>query len=443
MTIKASNIQQPEYDSLLQGVVDNLENFIESINCINETFGFSEITLRTYHKETNDKYNNFVKNCEQSKVNGHIIIKVPEGRVREFMRIRKKKERAERAFEIIPPSYFVSLVSTYDTFFAGLVRCYYNICPEKLKESDMSFCYRDLQQFENLNEVKKRIIDKNIETLLRESHIAQLEWLSKALELSTLTKFNGWNDFVELTERRNLFVHSNGTVNNQYIEVCKKHFDLGADILEGNKLTIDKYYFEKAYKTLYKISILLTQMLLRVKYLNKIGFEISSDVDKILINNVFDLISDQLYDVAIDVSETILENKKFVHNAFDREYLVLNYAQAYKWNGNVARCLDILKKEDWSAFTNELLIPRYALEDNYTEVYKRMRELGNCNQHITISAYREWPIFKDLRKEKEFEQVFAEIFGEELCDINDLELQSTREINEEISPFYLSKEAEE
>lgn len=422
MATKVDELLQPEYDSLMQGVVDNLTNFIENIKCIKETYEYSELTLRTHLIETAGKYNNFIKSCGYKDVDGRYVIEVPIYRVRELHRLHQKKCRAERAFELVPPSYFVSLVSAYDSFFAGLVRSYYVICPEKLQESEMKFSYRELQELENISGVTRRIIDKRVESLLRDSHVDQIAWFAKALDVNTLTTFKGWEDFVEATERRNLFVHANGTVSRQYIEVCTKYSSLADGILEGNQLKVDKAYFDKAFKTFYKIAIMLSQMLLRVKYCEKAEGGCESIVDRVLIGNIFDIIVDKYYDVAIDVSEMVLSNPKFSHNAFDRMYIVLNYAQAYKWSGNQAKCCEILMKEDWTAYTNELLIPKYTLEENYEEVYKRMREIGNANKHITMSSYREWPIFQLLREQREFEVVFAEIYGEKFGSITDVEV---------------------
>lgn len=433
MACKVTTHTETEYDAILMDVVDNLNNFVENINCIKETYEFSEITLRAHLGETTVKYNDFLRPYERIDTSGRIFIGVPEERFREWQRLGKKKARAERAFELVPPSYFVSLVSSYDSFFGGLVRCLYNICPEKIKDEEMTFNYRQLQEFDNLNDVKKRIIDKRVETLLRESHVEQIDWLAKSLGVGTLRAFKGWSDFVEITERRNLFVHANGTVSTQYMDNCRKHSALDICIIEGNQLKVDKVYFDKAFKTLYKIAIMLSQMVLRVKYYEKAGPDCNSSIDKVLIGNVFDLIVDKHYDVAIDVSEMVLTNPKFTHNVFDKMYIVLNYAQAYKWSGNEAKCKEILDKEDWTAYTNELLVPKFALEENYPEVYRRMRELGRGNQYITISSYREWPIFQLLREQQEFENVFAEIFGEEFSKVKSLAIEKSMDNNETVS----------
>ena len=155
MIPKNSIILNQEYDDLLQEVVDNLDFFLESIKCIKETYEFSEVTLRAHHTDTLKRYSTIVSSFEQREENGTEYIIVPEGKLREFITLQKKKNRSERAFELVPPSYFVSLISSYDSFFAGLIRCYYNICPEKLQESNISFSYRDLQEFSDLREVKK------------------------------------------------------------------------------------------------------------------------------------------------------------------------------------------------------------------------------------------------------------------------------------------------
>lgn len=430
MLISTENeAQKSNLESLLAGVVDNLENFIEAINCIKETYEYSEVTLRAHHSEAIERYNVFVDSCEKSEEDGNKVLVIPIERVREFLFLGKKKDRAKRALELVPPSYFVSLVSAYDSFFAGLIKDYYRLCPEKFLESEMSFLYRDLQAVESISDIKKRIVNKNVDSLLRDSHVAQLDWLAKAIDVSTLRSFDGWKDFVELTERRNLFVHSNGAVSNQYISVCKANCALAEGIIEGNQLEITKDYFDKAYKTLYKVSVLLTQVLLRVKYVEKGGDGVITDVDKVLIKTVYELIEEEMYDVAIAISEDILSNHKYRHNGYDRAYIILNCAQAYKWSGNNEKCLEILKKEDWSAFTNELLIPRYTLEENYVEVYRRMKELGPNNSRINISAYREWPIFKKLREQKEFETVFAEIFGEAFDGVKRIDISGPKSMS--------------
>lgn len=105
---------------------------------------------------------------------------------------------------------------------------------------------------------------------MRSSHQEQFDWLAKELSISTLTKFKDWPNFIEITQRRNLFVHTNGIVSNQYLTTCNKYkVDNIENINKGDKLNVDRAYFERTYEIFYEIGIKLSQMVLRCLLLKK------------------------------------------------------------------------------------------------------------------------------------------------------------------------------
>ena len=72
-----------------------------------------------------------------------------------------------------------------------------------------------------------------------------------------------WPEFIEVTERRNLFVHAGGVVSSQYIKVCKDNeVDLG-DISIGKEIRVSRKYFENAFNVIYEIGFKLTHVLWR------------------------------------------------------------------------------------------------------------------------------------------------------------------------------------
>ena len=400
-----------ELNTHLQEIQENLNRFIENINCLRDTFGFSEGTLVQQVKDAEKEYNDFIRTFNRNiKTNE---LDVPLKFYRDYLKRLKQKRRAERASVLIPPSYLISLVSSYDLFYAELIRIIYRIIPEKLLENEKSFTYRDLSTYKSVQEVRTLIIEETIEGLLRDSHIKQFEWLEKAMGVQTLKRFDEWPIFVELTERRNLFVHSDGMVSQQYIDVCSNHDALTDEVRKGAQLKVDKDYFLKAYNTLYIVGIKLTQMLAHTIYDKQFPNDHSS-IDFILINNVYELISEELYDIAISVSHFALNNKHFKHNGNDRGYIILNLAQAYKWKGQNEKCIEILKQEDCTAWRDELLIPKFTLEGKYDTVYEKMKNVGRGSDILTPENYRQWPIFKEIRKEDDFINLFHFIFGEDL-----------------------------
>ena len=263
--------------------------------------------------------------------------------------------------------------------------------------------------------MKKLIIDNTIDKLFRDSHKEQIQWFEKAFEVNTLRKFAGWGDFIELTERRNLFVHADGIVSGQYIEECKKNdYQLG-NINIGRKLIADNEYFEKSFRLLYEMAIMLTQILINKLYLGREKFSTDTTVrDNIFINNVYELICEEHYDIAINVSKFAINNA-FKRTNKDKTFIELNLAQAYKWSGNEKECKAVLQDLDTSAMNIDLQIPKKVLEEEYDEVYSMMKDLGKGSKILTKEAYREWPIFRKIRKQKEFEDAFEAIFGEALA----------------------------
>lgn len=402
-----------EINLLFQEIADNLSQFLENISCLKDTYEDSERTLLSQKKGAEKQYQDLIKNFPINNETGEMDI--PVGHYREYRKKERHMKRTERAYVLVPQSFLVSLVSLYDQFFSGLVRLIYRIEPNKLKENKKTFTYKDLCEYQQVQELRMEIIEDIVEKLGRESHVKQFDWLAEAMGVGTLKGFKEWGSFVELTERRNLFVHSDGVVSQQYINVCKGERAYEEGTAKGCRLGVDKEYFVNAFKTLYVVGIKLTQLLTHTVYDKQYPGEYA-DMDKMLIENVYELISEELYDVAISVSEfahddTHMSNK---HNAKDKCYILLNYAQAYKWNGEPEKCQALLDKTDSTNWKDELLIPKLALEGKFDMVYAKMRSVGKMSTILTPENYRQWPIFKELRKEAPFSEVFKEIFGEEL-----------------------------
>lgn len=396
-------------------VIDNLEAFIENIKCLKETFEYSEEMLHQQVQEDSKSFEDFVKKYKGT---------IPATEVRLYKELEKKKKRSEKALVLIPPSYIVSLVSAFDTFYAGIYRCVFQVHPNLLKGCEKQYTYKDLEKYETVSEVKSAIIEDIIEDALRENHKKQFELLAKAFGVKSLTEFKEWPDFIELTERRNLFVHTDGLVSSQYISMCKQNNYSVDDIEIGARLGVDKQYFEKSFKLVYKISIMLTQILLNKLYVGN-HYINDEDRDRIIINNIFDLIQEQQYELAISLADFALQ-QQFKHNYKDSVYIILNKAQSYKWLKQDKQCEETLNELDTSALKDDLIIPILVLQGKYKEVYEKMLRLKQGSKILTKENYREWPIFHSIRKEKEFKETFKAIFQENLDEDSSINIQEDK-----------------
>ena len=69
---------------------------------------------------------------------------------------------------------------------------------------------------------------------------------------------------------------------------------------------------------------------------------------------------------------------------------------------------------DFSAMTSDILVAKFALEDDINSVVEHMKKAGNNSKVMTKDAYVSWVIFKGIREMNEFKETYKEIFGEEL-----------------------------
>ena len=387
-------------NAYVKAVWESLKAFIENINCLYDSFEYSENMLRSQKIEAQREYKAFLKKLPVRPGDGPVKLVIPAGREKEHQHLERKVKRSQDSSKLLLRSYIVSMVSQFDAYIGDMLRIIYDINPDKLKQSDHKFTYAELQS------AKESGLIDSVKSALSVQNIA----------------------FVELggvVPNPELALVRTG------IELCKKEgVDLG-ETKKGDQLEVDRSYFNKAFEVFYEVAVKLSQMVLRV-LLYKKDNSCLEDIDKCMITNTFDLICDERYDVAIELANFAL-GKTFKHKNKDRSYLALNRAQAYKWKGDEKKCQELLADEDSSAWSSELKCPKYALEDNLDKVCEMMRSCGKDSEILKPEQYRTWPIFKGVRDKEKFRETFKSIFGEDFdpevqaAEVADLEVISTDE----------------
>lgn len=402
-------------ESLIEENYRILTSYLENIKSLYETFEYSEITLKSQKTDAFKEMSDFIKKYGKEKEeDGNTIITIPIGKGRFFSKIDQKLKRSEKASELIPRSYIVSLISLYDAFLGNILRSIYSIRPDKLNSSELSLTFSQLSKYQTVDEAKESIVEKRIENILRSSHQDQFDVLEKELEVQTLRKFDKWPLFIEITQRRNLFVHNDGKVSSQYLSICtKEHVETIDSIQKDSVLNVDKEYFNRAFEVFYEIGVKLSIMVLW-KLVVKKDIELCEKVDIKLISIIYNLIVDERYDVAIEISDFAL-NARYNRNQRDTVYFKLNKAQAHKWKGEFEKCNEILTTIDTSAMSPDIIIPKLVLEDKFDEAISMMRQARRNGKEVDdMDMYRNWPIFKEFRKNDSFRAEFKNLYGEDL-----------------------------
>src|SRR5438045_9711923 len=121
-------------------------------------------------------------------------------------------QRATITSSVIPGSFLVALMSQFDTFLGRIIRAIYLINPRVFSISEKSVTYSKLMEFESISDAHEYIIEREVDIVLRDSHEEQFKYLEDRVNVNMREQLRAWPDFVEVTERRNLFVHTDGAL---------------------------------------------------------------------------------------------------------------------------------------------------------------------------------------------------------------------------------------
>jgi hypothetical protein len=216
-----------------------IETFSDHVNALATSFPLMLLLMHGNERLRNKEYLRFLEErgelVEVDQDNKEYS--VPLDCLRETDRLKRCLTQAEIGAAILPRSFLVSLVSTYDFFLGRILQCLYRLRPELLNVSEKQLTYSQLLRFGSIEQAKEYLLEKEVESVLRDSHADQFIFLENKFSVQLRKDLPVWKDFIELTERRNLFVHCNGVVSSQYIAVCNAHgITEGLPVLATNSM---------------------------------------------------------------------------------------------------------------------------------------------------------------------------------------------------------------
>jgi hypothetical protein len=253
-----------------------------------------------------------------------------------------------------------------------------------------------------MDDAREFVIAKEVEAVLRMSHVEQFKWVENRFGIE-LTKFDNWPKFVEITERRNLFVHADGKVSKQYLSVCEQS-NAQVTAQEGERLAVSKRYYDEACACILEVGVKLAHVLWR-----KIAPSQLEEADRRLNALAYDFIDRQEHEPAITLLKfAVFDLKKKSDEAIKLTFLI-NLAQACRWHGRIDECNQMLDKEDWSAKGEEFRLGEAVLRQQWDRAAQLVKRIGKDGPVGEIE-YRDWPLFREFRSRPEFQKAYELTF---------------------------------
>ncbi len=329
-----------------------------------------------------------------------------------YFELDRELEDSKITIEQLPLSALVSLVSEFDFLVGALITAMLRDKPAMLNSSEKRFTLAELVNLGNLESARNFMIEKEVESVLRTSHVDQFAWLEAKLGISLRTNLLLYGKFVEITERRNLLVHTNSIASTQYIANCKKHSDFeDSKVKPGDKLETNISYFRSACDVLQEIGNKLAQVIWR-----KMRPHETDQYEEALVGVTFNLIVQKRYRCAQSILEFFVIDRK--NDWADEEHKMLckiNLSQCYKWQNESDKCRQIIADIAPSMLASRWQLALYVLKDDFEAASRHMAAVNSANE-IRKADYREWPIFQEFRRSDAFKKTFHTIYGQAFDD---------------------------
>ena len=169
---------------------------------------------------------------------------------------------------------------------------------------------------------------------------------------------------------------------------------------------MNRQYFRSAISVTHELSTKLLQFSWR-KLLPKERDEADSELNDV----AFELMKNEDYQLAERLLAYGLSHTSGGEDLI-RRMMAVNYANAIKMGGNKEKAIQQLDALDWSATSRKFQISGAAVKDDLKTVLELMPIVAK--KDIDEEDFRTWPVFRNARGEKEFQEKFRDIFGSEL-----------------------------
>jgi hypothetical protein len=212
--------------------------------------------------------------------------------------------------------------------------------PGIIDRSERRLSFADLKQFDDIEDARNYLVEDEINILMRENHLKQFDHLDKRIGYRYPSDDYLFRSFIEVTETRNLVVHTDGIVSKQYIDSCRSNgVKLPCGISAGDRRIITKEYFLQSCDCLIEMAVKTGHGLWRKLQPDQGDFQGNH------YNTVaYTLVRDEQYQLAVNLLEFSLRKETNYVNGASRMSARINLAQAYKWAGDVKKCLEILEQ---------------------------------------------------------------------------------------------------
>ncbi len=307
-------------------------------------------------------------------------------------KLNKVPRITQKNYEILANSSFLMLNNYFEYLMADLLSYYYNKFDGTISSNEMVTTLNHVNEFESIEEFKKDLIHREVESMLIEKTFSELlDHFEKFLEVELCKDILDWKTIEEFRERRHLIVHNSAKVNKKYITRTKNPFKLK----KGDSVNITPEYFKSALHE-YK----LAGYLLILSCWGKWDKDKASEAIETLLVESFEALKNDEPKFALRLTMYL----KYIQPKTDeQEDLILrilfNKCIALKILDKQTELSKELKKIKIGTASPIFKLAHAVLSGSNLESILDLIKQTHALEQIDLEKYSDWPIYSSLRSD--------------------------------------------
>lgn len=327
-------------------------------------------------------------------------------KVLKALKLIRKLDRSNIIFTT-ERSMFIGIFSEFDAFIGELLKLLHLEKPELFNGMAREIALSELLKFSSIEDAKHHLLDKEVDSIRRESYVDQFTILESKFSIKTLRAFPEWDDFIEMAQRRNLMTHNGGVVNDQYLRaLTNSGYKLPSKLSVGTQLDLSYDYIMNALDVLATVATMLAYTLWK-----KVSPR-NEKIDNALTSVVYDTLQAERWKLAVRFTQFSLSTS-MSNNIPDliRRIRIINRAIALKNLDKDAEARSVLDGCDWSACVRDFKLAVHILKEEIDDAAQVMRDIGPQGELVTRRAYHDWPLFFTFRETPQFLDAYRDIYN--------------------------------
>lgn len=291
------------------------------------------------------------------------------------------------AHRTIGEKTIVNCLQIFEEYFSSILKILISMKPEAYFY-DKTIKYSSLIN-KNIEDLTNELINQEAEKLM----YAVSETIEKANQTHKLKleKYQDvWNAYIELDLRRNIIVHNEGKVNQQYLAGLPEKYIKPED---GSHLRCDDIYVVKSIETLIKFSYLLY-------YLISDGEEQLSFLESI----AFEFLNSEKWEISLFAYDLLLAIPTLKN--LDKTVFQINRLIAKKHVKGLDSTKAEIEQIDVSGMENRYIIAKNLLLEEHEKVNELLKI--DYPDSFDFHMIQTWPIFIEYRNSDEYREFIEE-----------------------------------